>query len=352
MTRASPLASVLAVACLVGGVAGGCERAAADAPPTAAAGPPAAGCDLTLDGRHEGGHLVALVNGFPVDRGSGVSRYREYRVDATTALVTGANTLGLRMTPLLGRSGRALTVGRPALSAGVACVGGGGVVLDEADLAAAHERWRAGLLERWAGWLASEDSLLTAEPELAAALADSLERAGLGAGPALDSARAWVRAHPVEASASFEYAAGPDFSAVFREAPVIGGTARDSAALRAYAVRLRDLVADRDPALLDELRPRLRDAYAIAGEVPPPDSAFARAWTDAAAEGSGWFRWPLGALAFGASDVELRSWAGGRVWELYRAAGSPLFEEVTGPGTTRSTEVYVAEVDGALRVVR
>ena len=347
MSRAVLLAAALAAVSVVG-----CGRTAADASPVAGGAPasdhPPSGCELALDGRHEGGHLAVLVNGFPVDRGSGVSRYRAYRASVSTALVAGANTVAVQMTPLLGRSGRSLTAGRPALSAAVACAGGGGAVLGEGAVAAAHAEWRVGLLERWAGWLAAEDSLLAARPWLAAALADSAAGA-LGAGPALDSARAWARAHPAEASASFEYVpgpGGPDFSAVFREAPVIGAAAADSARLRAYAVRLRDLTADRDTAALARaFSGKYADEFAWWGgaEGVGEDSASFAARTRGGVV--------MGAFEpFSAEDVRLRSWSGGRVWELYRDGADGLLQE---PGRGPYREVYVGEgPDGRLRVVR
>ena len=351
MTRLTAPASAVVGGCLLALALGSCRQATADAPHASAgdAAAPAVGCELTLDGRHEGGHLVTLVNGFPVDRGSGVSRYRAYRVGASVSLVSGANTLVVRMTPLLGRSGRALVVGRPALTAALDCAGGGGVTLSEGDLEGAHERWRAGLLERWDGWLAAEDSVLAARPDLAAALADSLARGpgSVGLGPALDSARAWARAHPAEAEGSFEYAVAPgrasggapSFDAVFREAPVIGGTPADSARLRAYAVRLRDLTAARDTAALAEaFRPALMAKYLV--------------WGGEDALGQGVEVYLAGLreqlvvsplTPFEADDVELRSWAGGRVWELLRTDGEPLLNGLS---------VYTGEADGQLRVVR
>ena len=343
MTRPAALAFVAVGGCLV--ALGSCRQATADAPRAGSADAPAVGCELTLDGRHEGGHLVTLVNGFPVDRGSGVSRYRGYRVGASASLVSGTNTLGVQMTPLLGRSGRALVVGRPALSAAVACAGGGGVSLGEGEIAAAHERWRAGLLERWAGWLAAEDSVLAARPALAAALADSVARNPelVGVGPALDLARAWVRAHPAAAEGAFEYGApdgSPSFDAVFREAPVIRGTARDSARLRAYAVRLRDLAAARDTAaLLVEFAPDARDRFEAYGRGSVPRAEYDRRVREAVV---------LDSLApFEAADVELRSWAEGRVWELSRPGGEELLWGASG-----FRRVYVGEVNGELRVVR
>lgn len=48
----------------------------------------------------------------------------------------------------------------------------------------------------------------------------------------------------------------------------------------------------------------------------------------------------------------MRRWAGGRVWELYRADSS---EEFFVAGEVRQTavlDIYVAEVDEELKVVR
>jgi hypothetical protein len=51
-------------------------------------------------------------------------------------------------------------------------------------------------------------------------------------------------------------------------------------------------------------------------------------------------------LGFKRSDIDLRAWSGGRVWEIKRG-GKPLFE-----AEWAIRDVYVAEIEGELRVVR
>ena len=309
-------ALVLAAALVAAGA--GCRG---DAAPQGAAGPaevtPARGCSVVLDGVHEGGLVVVTVNGFPVEAGPGAVTYEGFEADATPALVSGENVVAVRMRPLLGRAGDRLQVGRPSLSVRAACADGSGAALGAGEVSAAHGAWRPGLARRWARW-----------------------RSGPGA---LDSARAWAGRHPAVAEARFTRPAGaaPSFDGVFRGGPVIGGTAADSARLRAYAVRLLALTAAQDTAaLVDELAPALADRFRYA--VHGLDSAAyyglnRRAVVYADPE------------PYEAGDVEMTSWAGGRVWGLGRRGEPGLLQDAA---TESYVEVFVAEVDGRLRVVR
>ena len=199
--------------------------------------------------------------------------------------------------------------------------------------------------------------MFAADPGLLAALADSVsadpEAGAYGVGPALDSARAWARAHPVVVATSFVRPGGsrpsdggPAFDGVFRRAPVIRGAAADSARLRRYAVHLGRLMAEADTAALWEaFEPAYADAFAAAGGADGvgQDSASFMAGTRSRVVMSR-------AVTFEAEDVRLRSWSGGRVWELYRDGADGLFQGLErGP----FREVYVGEgADGRLRVVR
>ena len=165
---------------------------------------------------------------------------------------------------------------------------------------------------------------------------------------------AWTRANPVRVETSFARPGGaadgaPSFDAVFRDAPAIAGTPADSARLRAYAVRLRDLTAARDgAALYDELAPSVADRLELAGRPVPPLDSLRAGWEgEAAAEA---FPFSGDLTPFEAGDVQLRSWVGGRVWELYRDGADGLLQRA-GRGTFMS--VYVGEGPGGeLRVVR
>ena len=169
---------------------------------------------------------------------------------------------------------------------------------------------------------------------------------GVGGGAALDSAQAWVRAHPFEVSVSFERPVGaaadgqPSFDAVFRDARVIAGTPADSARLRAYAARLYDLTADRDTAaLMVELAPSIAGRRLYSG-TPLDSAAFYDRNRGAVVHAD--------PAPFAGAEVELRSWVGGRVWELARSGWQALL--LGADGLERA--VYVGEVDGELRVVR
>jgi hypothetical protein len=160
----------------------------------------------------------------------------------------------------------------------------------------------------------------------------------LGTASAIEAMRDSVAARPFELTATFDNERGPDFSYLFEEAPVIAGTPADSTRLKRYAVDLVDLFTDKDTsAVFDEVYPELRDA-----DYTPVEARrlIAHDWLA--------FAW----RPIRADDVGLRSWSGGRVWELYRkATGDPLLVA----GETQQTgllEIYVAEVDGELKVVR
>jgi hypothetical protein len=160
---------------------------------------------------------------------------------------------------------------------------------------------------------------------------------------ALDSIRAWAERNPMTVSTTFDNEAGPDFSRIFEEAPAIEGTPADTARLKDYAMRLRDLMARRDTAaLMREFRPTFTDHET---GTPASDDRIRKII------GQNWFSrdWRLD---FERRTVRVRRWSEGRVWELYRkASGDPLFVS----GTKQKTgllDVYVAELDGELRVVR
>ncbi len=283
------------------------------------------------------GRLSVLANGLPLHRDP-VFGYRRPgaspKTFLTPALVSGENTAAVEVVPAVSEAGTGPAVGPVRLRLWV-CAPDGAVVpgteRDAAHVDSVVAAWTTDLQARWDDW-----------------------------GPAAaDSARAWAEGHPVRVETSFTRPAGADgrpadgepaFDAVVREAPVIGGTPADSARLRAYAVELRDMAAARDTTLRKEVRQSINDAYALAGIPPPTRSVSDSAWTAAATDRTGWFEWEPGTVPFEASDVRLRSWAGGRVWELYRDGADGLFQ---GPARGPYQEIYVGlGPDGELRVVR
>ena len=282
------------------------------------------------------GAYTLAANGFPVER-------PPFRIDGrpgqefagflTPALVSGRNVAAVEVVPDV--SGGAVG----PLRFRMWVEGPDGSVVPGTERGAAHvdsvvAAWASDLRGRWAGW-----------------------------GPsAADSARAWAEAHPVRVETAWVRPGGgrpsdgqPSFDAVFRDAPAIGGTAADSARLRAYAVRLGRLLAaaatdtSAAAALYDEFGPAVSDEtgwYRVTA-----DGTRAGAVAEVAGEWSGHFQ-----SDFGSAEVGLRSWAGGRVWEVYRTDAPPGGEEALfvakeslGGAWVR---VYVGEVDGQLRVVR
>jgi len=176
--------------------------------------------------------------------------------------------------------------------------------------------------------------------------ADSVWRQTRRSGPvgaALDSVRAWARAHPMTVSVTFDNEAGPDYSDLFREAPVIAGTAADSARLRAYAMQLRDWMAAKDTtALMGAYGPAIEDRYERTGWSSK--EKYLRKNREGLVLAN-----PI--LDFGREDVELRKWSGGRVWQIIRrgAIHDGFFREPSGLGIG---SVYVAEINDSLHVVR
>ena len=55
-------------------------------------------------------------------------------------------------------------------------------------------------------------------------------------------------------------------------------------------------------------------------------------------------------LDFDDDNIQLQKWADGRIWEIWREGSDVLFSAEDGVGQVR--DVYVAEIDDTLRVVR
>ena len=343
-------------------------RAACEPAAGHAASAPAPPCEPTgeytvggsLDAVH--GAVRVLVNGFPgwpagdLDLVAMEAPGAGLGTPMTPALVSGRNDVAVEVVPAVrGPVGGGPVAGPARLRVWVCGPDGRVVPGTERGSDPALAAWRAELARRWPAWRAAEDSVLRADPALAADLAEALAAdpgaAVMGRGPALDSARAWARANPVVVRTHFVRPSGPDgrpsdgepsFDGVFRGGPVIGGTAADSARLRAYAVRLLALTAARDTAaLVAELAPAAERRYVVSATSEPSEAWLARFRRSVVVSEPD--------LDWGASDVELTSWAGGRVWQLARrGARGRLLTSRTG---THRGPVYVAEVDGRLRVV-
>ncbi|TKC96339.1 hypothetical protein [Polyangium fumosum] len=152
-----------------------------------------------------------------------------------------------------------------------------------------------------------------------------------------------VPAIPLQLSFEFDND-GPAFPALFREAAPI----EEPEPLLAYAAHLRDLFAAKDVAgIVKEFSPKLRD-YGIAY-----DETEAR-MRDEFVEfvQSRLFPGPMD-LKFEASHILPVSMCEGRIWELQRKPLRPLLQTLPDKdGGQFQIPVYVARVDGALRVVR
>jgi hypothetical protein len=269
------------------------------------------------------GYFVMTVNGFPVERLPSMSSMTKQEVTGqlNTALVEKRNEAGVEVMPYLSAVGTNLDVGTVDIQVEVLCeeevVQGG--TIEEAAVDSAYRAWTDRARAKWR---------------------DYQSRNVRGA---LDSIRAWAEQNPMTVSTTFDNEAGPDFSRLFEEAPVIEGTPTDSARLKDYAMHLQSLLREKKgAALYREIRPAAEASARELGESPPPTSKRRARWRKDAENGEGWF--DEKPPEFGRSDVGLDRWAEGRVWELYRRPGR---EPLLG-----GWNIFIAEVEGELKVVR
>lgn len=132
-----------------------------------------------------------------------------------------------------------------------------------------------------------------------------------------------------------------DFTEIIKNTPVV----TDTALFREYGMKLKAMVDQRDiDKLLEHMAPKVRD-YAVAYSVPEETireslkqsftgDMFNVAWDEVRSE-----------------DITPVAYCDGRIWELTTLSGHPLFYAATEEGEI-SLPVYVAEVNGELRVVR
>jgi hypothetical protein len=257
-----------------------------------------------------------LVNGFPVDKWGGRGTRQKYDFSVNTALVGEGNVLRVNNEPCLTPSGRGVSVGPVKM-----------------------EAWVKGPNDEPRGRItrARVDSAYQAWMERAQ---KKLEELGSQDGD-LDSMRAWAARHPMTVSVTFDNEAGPDYSRIFEEAPVI----EDSSRLKDYAMHLRDLLlAEQPKQIYAELRPSVAEetgAYQVAHE-PGREAAVAYIRTE-------WI--PNWETDFARSDVRVRRWCGGRVWELRKRGPGGSLEPLLHSEHSH-LKVYVAEIGGELRIVR
>ena len=234
---------------------------------------------------------------------------------------------------------QSLSIGTVEISAEVLCeekpMAGLGVT--EAEVDSAYRAWSKRAREQWGEYVKWEKRWLEKHPDSSAVVTAR-------DGGALDSIRQWSGRHPMTVSATFDNEAGPDFSRIFEEAPRLPDTPATRKRLKDYAMHLREVISKRDGVgLYREISPAQNASYRQAGKTPPPDSTRLVKWKNAARTKSGWFADVRGATAFERAQVGVRPWVDGRVWELYRRPGEPLFG---------GWKIYVGEMGGELKVVR
>ncbi len=147
---------------------------------------------------------------------------------------------------------------------------------------------------------------------------------------------------PLKAVLSFD-TAGPSFRALLLEGPVLESVD----AVRDYALHLRDLMRSQSLSELKvEFAPKLKDhvaAYAL-GDIDA-----AGAFADYLASE---FFPARPVLDFERSDLTVKLWCGGRIAEVTLGEAELLATRPDAEGSRYVMPVYVAQVEGRLRVVR
>jgi len=281
------------------------------------------------------GGVTLTVNGFPIHQAGGGRRFQNgiLSYSLQSALVSGQNIFRIEIDPTTLRHGDALWFPTVRLHGRVTGDYHGeqpipGAAVTEAQIDSAYAEWKKRAEAAWAKFLRSEAAWLEANPDRGYEIT-------WRSGGALDSMWAWSRDNPVVVSTTFENESGPDFSDIFLEAPVLTDTVR----IRDYAMYLRDRMAARDTlALFEAFRRYYADQYIYYG-VDGNIEDDRQSLLDIAVM-------PHADLDFRRSDIALRSWSEGRVWEVTRR-GQSFFESEDA-----IQDVYIAEIDGELQVVR
>jgi len=156
---------------------------------------------------------------------------------------------------------------------------------------------------------------------------------------------------PIEMTVRFDSPKTPSFAGRLTEAPVI----EDTAALKDYAIKLRNLMRRQDSrGLYEELKVKNRDYNKAYYESDGYE------WWKKHLEGK-YFKSGL-RTEFDREDIGLRPLLGGRMWEIYVENGEPdqpwnptgrkFFKTRGEDGTIWSMRVVVGRVDGELFIVR
>jgi hypothetical protein len=283
------------------------------------------------------GLATLTINGFPEHQSGAGRTYQNpvLSIGLQSGLVRGENTVRIQVEPTTLRHGDALWFPTVRLHGQVTGDYHGdqpipGAAITEAQVDSAYAKWKKRAEAAWARFLRSEAAWLEANPDRGWEIT-------WRSGGALDSMWAWSRENPVIVSTTFENEAGPDFSDIFVEAPVLTDTVR----IRDYAIYLRDRMAARDTlALFEAFRRAYADLYLIHPQPGSVEEDRDILMDAVVMDGLD--------LDFERNDIWLRKWSGGRVWQatnrgdyFFRAADSGEYREV-----------FIAEIDGELQVVR
>jgi hypothetical protein len=288
------------------------------------------------------GSYTLLCNGFPVKRMwvNIIETDDEWAADMQTALVGEGNMASIRIRPFLDYSGKRLSVGTAQLKAWVeieetrqsyvplheikGAEGEGRLRAEAVD--SAYSAWEKQVQRQWKKLLNQKSTTKEAFVQL----------------------KTWRWNHPMEVQTTpFTNRGGPDFSRIFEEAPRLPDRPATRERLRDYAMRLRNLLRTGDAeGIYRQIRPSISEetGWFKVTRSGRRDSALAQIQEEWVQD----FR-----TDFSRSDVRLRRWSEGRVWELSvlrpEEGRRPFFSE--GPHSSY-LKVYVAEIDGQLRVVR
>lgn len=149
---------------------------------------------------------------------------------------------------------------------------------------------------------------------------------------------------PFKLTAEFSSEAVPSFAGRLIEAEPI----ENKDALLSWAMQFRLLLEQRDIKGLYELyEPKLHDYDIAFPEEKEPDN---RKWFSEWMQETVFPRKPI--TSFSREDIELTRWCDGRIWEISRKKGEPLWGTEGLNNMVSEVEIYVGMVDGKIKIVR
>lgn len=152
---------------------------------------------------------------------------------------------------------------------------------------------------------------------------------------------------PLEIELTFDSEDVPSFRERFLKAPTIG----DTASVKDYALKLRDLLRRRDlDALYQEFEPKFKEYDKAYPSQAEPDN---QEWFKNKIREAVYSRAPF--LDFEREDLKLKRWCDGRIWELEvdrKPALKNTLLYARGEEESFFMDIFVGLKDGELRVVR